>query len=307
MQDSERTHVFPNARAVNRRDFLRRASCGTAAGLLGAGWLTYSQPVGADDRAWKMRLSCSSINFASVPIEEACRRIAELGFDAIDIWSAHAGCPHLDDVVKRLGSTGLQELLAKHRLKLYSFSVYAGGYARYAELLGRVGGGVAVRGSSRACKPKELTASMKALLDGIKAEADLAEKHNSYLAVENHGHALLDSLDSFKAFCDLNTNPRVGIAMAPYHLQAAKVSVEEAIAVTGRQLLFFYAWQNAPGEQQLPGIGPTDCSPWIRALAQIGYRWYVNPFMHHEPQPDAMAAVMAKSRDYLKACYQKLG
>jgi hypothetical protein len=93
--------------------------------------------------------------------------------------------------------------------------------------------------------------------------------------------------------------------MAPYHLQRGKASVEEAIRITGKQLFFFYAWQHAPGTGQLPGIGPTDCAPWIAALAEAGYRWYVNPFMHHEPEPDEMSKALAQSRDYLKTCYQK--
>jgi sugar phosphate isomerase/epimerase len=236
----------------------------------------------------------------SLPIEEACGRIAALGFEAIDIWSAHARCPHLDDVLNRLGPSGLQELLARNKLKLYAFSVYAGGYRRYAELLGKVGGGVAVRGSSGPCDPKQLTARMKAFLESLKPDLDLAEKHNSYLAVENHGRALLDSLDSFKAFVDLNRHPRLGIAMAPYHLQGLKVSVPEAIAVAGPQLFFFYAWQHAEGTGQLPGVGPTDCRPWLAALAKTNYRWYVNPFMHHEPSPDQMSAAMARSVAYLR-------
>ena len=99
--------------------------------------------------------------------------------------------------------------------------------------------------------------------------------------------------------------PRVGIALAPYHVQAAKQSDEEAITVCGKQLLFFYAWQNAGGTGQLPGIGPADCTPWIAALAKAGYAWYVNPFMHDEPAPDAMEAALVKSRDYLKQCYAK--
>ena len=45
-----------------------------------------------------MHLSTSSIHFSELPIEKACERIAGLGFEAIDIWSAHEGCPHLDDV-----------------------------------------------------------------------------------------------------------------------------------------------------------------------------------------------------------------
>ena len=86
---------------------------------------------------------------------------------------------------------------------------------------------------------------------------------------------------------------------------ASGASVEEAIRICGRQLLFFYAWQNAPGTGQLPGHGPTDFTPWIAALAKAGYARPVNPFMHGHPEPDAMAAALAKSRDYLRACYDK--
>jgi hypothetical protein len=114
------------------------------------------------------------------------------------------------------------------------------------------------------------------------------------------------TLDSLKAFCELNRHPRVGLALAPYHLQSIKASIEQAIAIAGRQLFFFYAWQNAPGEQQLPGIGPTDCAPWLAALVKANYRSYVTPFMHHEPQPDAMSAALARSRDYLKKCARTL-
>lgn len=252
-----------------------------------------------------MQLSGSSINYSSLPVEQACQRIAALGFDAIDLWSAHAGCPHLDDVQKRLGPQGLQELLAAHRLKLYSFSVYAGGYPRYAELLGKCGGGLAIRGSAGPCDPKELVPRMKAFLEQLKPEIELAEKYNSCLAIENHGSALLDSPDSFKALVDLNHNPRVGIALAPYHLQTIGASVEQVIAIAGPQLFFFYAWQNAPVIQQLPGHGPADFVPWLVALARIGYRGYVNPFLHGEPSPDVTSQALARSRDYLQDCYRK--
>lgn len=290
-------------RSVDRRRFLSSvagASVGVAAmpGLLGG------KLFGAEG-GWKMRLSASSIAFASLSVEKACERIAALGFEAVDLWSAHAGCPHLDDVLDRLGPDGLDELLAKNKLKLYAFSVYQGGYRKYAELLGKVGGGVAVRGSSRAVDPKELTSRMKAFLESLQADADLAGEHDSYLAIENHGGALLSGLDSFKAFVDLNRHPRLGIAMAPYHLQRQNVAIEEAIATTGKQLFFFYAWQHAPGTKQMPGVGPADFTPWIAALAKAGYAWYVNPFMHHEPEPDAMSRAFAKSCDYLQDCYAK--
>ena len=290
--------------SLDRRNFLKAVSLSGVVVITTPAFSTSAQEA-ARRKKWRMRLSTSSIHFMKLPIEQACERIAKLGFKAIDIWSAHEGCPHLDDVAKRLGADGLKELLAKLKLKLFAFSVYRGGYERYAELLGKAGGGVAVRGSGPACKPEELTTRMRKFIEQLKPLAEMAEKYNSYLAIENHGNALLCSLDSLKAFVDINKSPRLGIALAPYHIQTLKASVPEAIRICGKQLLFFYAWQHYPGSEQLPGIGPTDMTAWIRALADIRYRGYVNPFMHGHPETDVMSANLAKSHDYLRDCYKK--
>lgn len=257
----------------------------------------------ADLKPWKMRLSASSNCFMELPIEQAVAKIAGLGFEGIDIWSAHEGCPHLDDVAKRLGPNGLKELLAKHKLKLFSFSVYAGGFARYAELLGGSGGGIAVQGSAGPCKPAELTARMKQYMEELKPLAELAEKHHSFLAIENHGDALLNTLDSLKAFVDLNSSPRIGIALAPYHLQGLKTSVPEAIRICGKRLLFFYAWQRQDGDKQLPGVGPSDMTDWIAALREIRYPGFVNPFTHSHPGTEIMTVNLKTAREYLLGRY----
>jgi sugar phosphate isomerase/epimerase len=291
--------------SLNRRRFLRAIGLGGVIAVASPALSALGQETTAG-RKWQMRLSTSSIHFMELPIEQACERIARLGFEAIDIWSAHEGCPHLDDVAKNLGSDGLKELLTKHKLKLFAFSVYRGGYAKYAEILGQAGAGVAIQGSAGPCKPEELTTRMREFIESLKPLIELAEKNNSYLAIENHGNALLCSLDSLKAFVDINTSPRLGIALAPYHIQTLKASVPEAIRICGKQLLFFYAWQHYPDNQQLPGIGPTNMTPWIQALADVRYRGYVNPFMHGHPEADVMEANLAKSRDYLRDCYKKL-
>jgi sugar phosphate isomerase/epimerase len=280
---------------MTRRQFILTVSAVASAGTLSS----CTGPIEYATRP-RLRLSTSSIHFKELPIEQACEQIARLGFEGIDIWCAYDKCPHLDDVAARLGSDGFKTLLARHKLKLFSFSVYIGGYAKYAELLGRAGGGVAIQGSAPPCKPTELTAKMKSFLDDLKPLIELAEKHNSYLAIENHGNALLDAPDSFKAFTDLNRSPRLGLALAPYHLQAIGASVNEVIRIAGRQLFFFYAWQKQDGISQLPGHGPTDFKPWLQALADADYRGYVNPFMHGHVESEAMAAALGKSRAYLR-------
>lgn len=291
-------------RSIDRRSVLQLMGAAAAFRMMPTASAAEA-PTDVPGSPWQMRLSTSSIQFSELPIEKACERIAGLGFEAIDIWSGHEGCPHLDDVASHLGPRGLRNLLEQHNLKLFAFSVYAGGYARYAQLLGEAGGGVAIQGSAVACKPEELIARMRQFIDELKPLVDLAEKYNSFLAIENHGDALLNSLDSLKAFVEVNTSPRLGIALAPYHIQAANASVEEAIRICGRQLFFFYAWQHQPDLKQLPGVGPTDMTPWIRALAEVRYRGYVNPFMHGHPGTEIMAANLATAPDYLKDCYTR--
>lgn len=246
-------------------------------------------------------MSTSSIHFKDLPLEHACERIARLGFSGVDLWSAYEGCPHLDDALNQLGSENLRALLRRTGLELCAFSTYVGGYAKYAKLLAGLGGGVAIQGSTGPAKPEELTVKMKEFFESLKPLAELALANDSWLAIENHGSALLDGLDSLKAFVDLNPHPRVGIALAPYHLQAIHASVPEAIQIAGSQLLFFYAWQKADGMAQLPGHGPADFRPWLAALKAIGYHRFVNPFMHGHVEPDAMADALGKSHDYLKS------
>ena len=146
---------------------------------------------------------------------------------------------------------------------------------------------------------------MKQFIEKLKPEIELAEQYDSYVALENHGGNILNTMDGLKAFVDNNRSKRLGVAMAPFHLQGAKVSVPGAIKTVSEQLLFFYAWQRGKGVEQLPGHGPADFTPWIAALADINYAWYVNPFMHHEPSPDEMAVALKKSREYLSDCYDK--
>ena len=105
---------------------------------------------------------------------------------------------------------------------------------------------------------------------------------------------------------DLNDCDRLGIALAPYHIQANKESVTDAISLCANQLLFFYAWQNQPDLEQLPGIGSTDCVPWLEALSKIRYKGYVNPFAHIHPGTEIMTANLAASRAYLLRCHEEI-
>lgn len=299
--------------SMHRRQFLATA----AAATLATGASTALARTIRPTAPWQMKLSTSSLHYRSLSLQEACERIGKLGFAGIDVWShfewAGPLCEHLEEGVQKMGVEGFAKLLGQHQLALFSASCYSVSLPPFLPALGEMGGCVVVRGSGSVTVPgrdptlAELKQQMRAFLDSLAPELEAAQKHNCVLAIENHsGDSLLNKLDSLKVFVEMNRHPNLGIALAPYHVQFNQQSVEEAIRVAGDQLKFFYAWQHGEGTQQLPGIGPTDVRPWLRALAEVNYQGYVNPFMHHEPEPDAMDQALAKSRDYLRASYAEL-
>jgi sugar phosphate isomerase/epimerase len=285
-----------------RREFLSRLGQSAIAGAATIAFVSSaSKAVAGSTR--RIRLSTSTVHFRTLSFEEACQRIAAIGFEGVDIWSQRFQCPHLDEIEKTLGPEKAKEILAKYNLKPYAVTCYYEGYPRYAKLLHQIGGRVAVRESIYGkISPNAIVPTFKKLFEDLKPDIDLAEQYDAFIAIENHADALLDSLDSFKAFVDLNPSKRIGIALAPYHLQHSGVRVEDAITICGDQLKFFYAWQAGEKLQPLPGHGPTDFAPWLTALAKENYAWYVNPFTHHHVEPDKMSKALAKSVDYLRKC-----
>ena len=211
-------------------------------------------------------------------------------------------CKHLEDIKTRLGGKGLRELLTKHKLEVAAFTIYGNKLSQYWELIRDYGGGIVVRGTEagKMTDSKELMPRMRKLFESVKPDIELAEKCNARLALENHVGDVLNTPDSFKAFVELNPNPqRVGIAFAPYHLQGYEMPMEDIIKIAGSQCLFFYAWQKGKGYAQMPGVGPVDFTPWMRALGEINYSHYSSIFMHGHTPADEMEAAVSKSREYL--------
>jgi len=220
-------------------------------------------------------------------------------------WLQEA-CRHLAEA-QELGAAGFKKLLGGHKLEIGCYTTYRTkghdeGFPGFAEFIGACGGGVVVRESKYGkVAGGELEGALRDFFEELKPEIELARKHGVRLAVENHSGAILDTLESIRQFTKLNSAPEVvGIALAPYHLQARKVPVVEAIRACGKQLLFFYAWQLKKGSDQLPGHGPADFKPWMQALAELKYAHWITPFMHGELPTEEMTAAVAKARRYLE-------
>jgi sugar phosphate isomerase/epimerase len=286
---------------ANRREFLRGMA-------MAGGALVCPSLLSGEDRAavWKPKLALSSVMFSGLPLADFCAESVRLGFKGIDLWGPFGRCRHLAEA-RDLGAGGFLKLLEKHGQELGAWTTYRTkvdqkGFPGFAEFIGACGGGVVVRESKYADVGKDqLEAALRDFFKELQPEIDLAREHKVKLAIENHAGAILNTIESIRAFAKLNPAPEVvGIALAPYHLQTGKASVIEAIEACGNQLVFFYAWQLEGGVKQLPGHGPLDFAPWMEALARQDYHHWMTPFMHGDLPPADMAAAVATSARYLR-------
>lgn len=303
---------------VSRRAFIRA----TAGAVVAASACRLAPAIAAkapQKKSWNMKLATSSVIFEKLKIEQVCERVKRIGLDAVDIWGPFTyyktRCDHLEDIRQRLGGKGLAELMARHKLKVAAFTLYQKAeLSQYWQMIRDYGGGVIVRSDkAKASNIKDMSKDMRNFFEKLKPEIELAEKCNSILAIENHGGGLLNSLDSFKAFVELNPNSkRVGIAFAPWHLQGYKeLTMMDFIKTAGPQIQFFYAWQRGTqkdrfGITQLPGLGPVDFTPWLQALADVQYSQYLAIFLHEHTVPDEIEPKIAQSRKYMLKCHEKV-
>jgi sugar phosphate isomerase/epimerase len=56
---------------------------------------------------------------------------------------------------------------------------------------------------------------------------------------------------------------------------------------------------------QLPGHGPADFVPWLKALAEVRYQGPISPFMHGHPTPEELSTGIVKACTYLKDCHRR--
>ena len=290
---------------TRRREFLKGMAL--AGATLGCPALLSGKDQGA---AWQPKLALSSVMFSGLSLADFCGQAATLGFKGIDLWGPFGNCRHLAEA-QELGAKSFQKLLENSHLELGAWTTYRTkvdrrGFPGFAEFIGACGGGVVVRESKYADVDKDrLEEALRGFFKELQPEIELARKHKVRLAIENHGNAVLDTIESIEMFTKLNPAPDVvGIALAPYHLQNRKMPVIDAIRACGNQLLFFYAWQSADGAKQLPGHGPLDFAPWLHALEQQEYRHWMTPFMHGDLPVGDMAAAVGTAVRYLRGIKQ---
>jgi sugar phosphate isomerase/epimerase len=211
--------------------------------------------------------------------------------------------------IAELGEDGFANLLRTHQVKM-GMATRWGGPAKIVDDLKfaqRLGARLFVTGF---VPGKD---ELKTFLEQAKPTVELAEQLEVTLAIENHGA----TPDEIRAFADAARSPRLGVALAPYHLPQEAPLLAGLIEDLGPRLALFYAWQHGQGcmtalpkEQeleQMPGRGQLDFRPLLAALKKINFQGGTEIFMHPFPRgipilPTAaeVTAEINRAREYLQ-------
>jgi len=307
-----------NEMRLNRRQFTTGVCSSLAVGLLGNRVARASA-----ESSFRLNYILASPMYGEMPLAEVLPEVKKTGAQCIDIWPRrHAN--HREQV-EEMGHDRFMAMLKDHDVGLGMITRYdLGPYKLQDEMrvLKKFGGRVMVTGAKNA-EGKTLRDRVKAFVESLRPHVAVAEELGVAIGIENHGHSLIHSPDSIKYFSEFAKSKHLGIALAPYHLPQEEDVIAKAITDLGESLVHFQGWQHGmgcmkklPKEQellQMPGRGPLDFTPVLKALKEINYQRCTEIFMHPVPRGipilETAAAVteeINQARKYLEGCLAKV-
>jgi sugar phosphate isomerase/epimerase len=228
-----------------------------------------------------------------------------------------------------MGRESFVELLARHNVRLgmiTRFDLGPFGLKEEMRVARKLGATLLISGSSgpKNVSGEEAGRAVRKFVEQMEPHVAEAEAMGMTIGIENHVDALIHTPDSLRYFAESVRSPRLGIALAPYHLPQNSRLLASLIEDLGPRLAHFYAWQygqgcmkKLPKEQeleQMPGRGNLDFKPLLAALKKINYAGWTEIFMHPVPRgipimetTRQVTEEINRARRYLEECLVQIG
>jgi sugar phosphate isomerase/epimerase len=301
------------SRMLTRRQF--HATAAAAAASLSA------SPARAEREPAPFALTyiVASCMYGRLPLAELLPEVRACGAEFVEIWAEPHG--NQREQIDEMGADAFAALLARHQVKLGSFTCFKSGiFSMQPEmtLVKQLGGDMVIcnSGGPKGLSGAELRAEVERFAEELRPHVEFAGHTGVTLGVENHSGGLISSPDSIRMLMELIPSERLGLAMAPYHLPQDPDLIAGLVRDLDARLVHFQAWEygmgcmtKLPKNQellQLPHRGPLDWTPILAALKDIEYRGRVEVFMHPTPRgipiletPALVTAEINRARDYL--------
>jgi sugar phosphate isomerase/epimerase len=232
--------------------------------------------------------------YHALDLAQVVPQVRAAGMEAIDVWGLHG--------IEKMGQDAFAELLKKHGVKLAYVTLYLGpgkglpNLQPYLPNVKKTGTSCVITGFMP--KTKE---DMVAYMERVQGVVAQAEELGLSIAVENYGH----SPDVIRSFAEHAKSDRLGIILAPYHMERDPKQIADLVRDLGKKLFAIYLWQRGAGTDQLPGVGTgrqgLDFGPIVAALKETNYQGWSEVFMHGKAGEtvEEITEVFARARKHV--------
>lgn len=276
--------------AVTRRSFLQHAGLAAAAAVVGR--------AGAPTSAgFALRYAVASSLYGGLSLDEILPEVPRQGSTAIDLWPRRHGTQR--EEADAWGRERLTATLRRHGVSLAlttRFDLGPFGLDEEIAFVASHGGRLIVTGAKgqAGLAGEALREAVRRFVEAMRPTLERARGAGVEIAIENHGSTLINTPDSIRWLREFGQGLPLGLALAPYHLPQDPALIAGLIRELGDRLLLFYAWEYGRGcmkpmpldeeLMQLPGRGPLDWAPPLRALHDIRFAGWTEIFMHPTPR-----------------------
>ncbi len=278
--------------AVSRRTFLREAALSAAAmATVATGRTAAASP------AFALKYVVASSLYGGLSLDEILPEVGQQGSSAIDLWPRRHGTQR--EEADAWGRERLVRTLERHHVALAlttRFDLGPFGLDQEIDFVRSHGARLIVTGAKGevGLKGAALKQAVKHFVEAMRPTLDRAGAAGVQIAIENHSSTLINEPDSLRWLRDFSVGLPLGVALAPYHLPQDPALLAGLIRELADRLALFYGWEYGKGcmkpmpieeeLMQLPGRGPLDWAPLLRALHDIRFSGWTEIFMHPTPR-----------------------
>lgn len=241
-------------------------------------------------------------------LSEACRKAADLGFDAVEVFPPDAGA---------VREAGLADLLTRHNLKLAAMGTGGGWVAHRLTLtsgersvreqainfvrsiIDAAGpmGAPAIIGSMQGRWDGSVSraSAMSSLAEALRELADHARQYGVpvvYEPLNRYETNMANTVEAGIVAINSSGSANVKLLADLFHMNVEEADIAGAIR-GGKGYIGHVHW--ADSNRRPAGAGHTDFVPVAAALTEIGYDGYVSAEVLPYPDPDAAAKLTIDS------------
>ena len=224
-----------------------------------------------------MKISCSSVCYAHLPLEDTLKKISSAGFKNLELVAVR-GWIHID--AGEVSPEKLEALCRKNNLTLTA--LHAGNIdasnddtankgVSYIKLVIDLAQKLAVdkivfTGGHRT------ESTLSRYIQGLKELVKYIEGKDIHLCIENHYKNEIETIEDMQRVVEEIEHSQVGLTADTGHFTSSQISLDDVIDKLGSKIKHVHIKDHKGTRSVRLGMGDTNIREFVKKLSQIGYQ-----------------------------------